>query len=67
VKNVKQGAYSLSGSEWKSISRDAIELVKRMLTYDSNNRISAEDALNHIWIKKKVNEPVDTKATLSAL
>jgi calcium-dependent protein kinase len=35
VKNVKQGIYSLSGPEWKNISKDAIDLVKKMLTYDS--------------------------------
>jgi calcium-dependent protein kinase len=35
VKNVKQGIYSLSGPEWKNISKDAIDLIKKMLTYDS--------------------------------
>lgn len=38
-----------------------------MLTYDANNRISAEEAIVHPWIKKKVNETSDPKATLSAL
>jgi serine/threonine protein kinase len=38
-----------------------------MLTYNPTNRISAEEALNHPWIKKKVLEPVDPKATISAL
>mgnify|MGYP003471773623 CR=1 FL=1 len=38
-----------------------------MLTFDSTQRISAESAINHRWIKNKVNETVDTKATLVAL
>lgn len=38
-----------------------------MLTYNPANRISADEALNHIWIKTKVNEPIDSKATISAL
>jgi len=38
-----------------------------MLTYDANNRITAEQALLHPWIKKKVTEPVDPKATIAAL
>jgi hypothetical protein len=38
-----------------------------MLTYDPLARISAEKALNHPWIKKKVHEAVDTKATINAL
>lgn len=67
VKNVKIGNYSFSGSEWKSISRDAIDFIKRMLTYEPSSRISAEDALHHLWIQKKVTEPSDPKATLNAL
>jgi calcium-dependent protein kinase len=67
VKNVKIGNYSFSGSEWKNISRDAIDFIKKMLTYDPANRIAAAEALNHIWIKKKVAEPSDPKATLNAL
>lgn len=57
----------MSGPEWKNISKDAIELIKKMLTYEPNNRISAEAALNHVWIKKKVVETYDAKATLAAL
>jgi calcium-dependent protein kinase len=67
VKNVKIGLYSMSGPEWKNISKDAIDLIKKMLTYEPNNRISAEAALNHVWIKKKVVETFDTKATIAAL
>ena len=67
VKNVKTGQYSLSGSEWKNISKEALDLIKKMLMLDVSHRISAEDALNHHWIKKKVNDTVDTKATINAL
>lgn len=67
VKNVKVGNYSFSGSEWKNISREAIDFIKKMLTYDPNNRITAEEALHHPWIKKKVAEPSDPKATINAL
>ena len=67
VKNVKIGAYSLSGSEWRGISKEAVDLIKKMLTYNPTSRISAEEALNHPWIKKKVTEPSDPKATISAL
>ena len=38
-----------------------------MLIYDPNTRISAEGALNHLWIKKKVNEVNDPKVTFNAL
>lgn len=67
VKSVKIGNYTMTGPEWKNISKEAVDMIKKMLTYDPNNRISAEDALNHSWIKKKVLEPSDPKATISAL
>jgi len=62
VKRVKIGQYSLAGPEWKKISKDAIDLIKKMLEYDPKKRISADIAINHPWIKKKVNEPpIDSK------
>jgi calcium-dependent protein kinase len=36
IKNVKVGKYKMDGSEWEPISKDAKELVKKMLTYDPN-------------------------------
>jgi calcium-dependent protein kinase len=56
VKSVKIGAYSLSGQEWKNVSKEGLDLIKKMLTYDPIQRITAEDALQHPWIKKKVYE-----------
>lgn len=56
IKNVKNGQYDLSGPEWKSISREALDMVKKTLTFNYNDRISAETALNHAWIKKKAHE-----------
>jgi calcium-dependent protein kinase len=67
VNNVRMGTYSMSGPEWKNISADAKDLIKKMLTYDMGQRINAEGALNHPWIKKKVLEPSDPKSTLNAL
>lgn len=67
VNSVRQGTYSMAGPEFKNISAEAKDLIKKMLTYDMNLRITAEQAINHAWIKKKVLEPSDPKATLSAL
>ena len=64
---MKVGNYSLSGPEWKNISLEAKDLIKKMLTYEPPARISAETALNHTWIKKKVNEVYDPKITFNAL
>lgn len=36
---------------WKDISNDAKSLIKQMLTYDPNSRLSARDALGHKWFE----------------
>jgi len=67
IRAVKKGHYSTTGSDFDGISREGIDLIKRMMCFDPRNRISATDGINHMWIKKKVNEPIDEKATLKAL
>lgn len=37
--------------DWSGISQDAKALIKKMLTYNSKERISALDALNDKWIQ----------------
>jgi calcium-dependent protein kinase len=49
---VRAGKYTLDDNEWKDISEDAKDLLKQLLTKDIKKRISAKDALDHIWIKK---------------
>lgn len=53
--------------EFKYVSREAIDLLKKMMTYDPERRVSAEDALKHQWISKKAYEEVDSEVTLNAL
>ena len=52
LQKVKIGKYSLEGESWELISNEAKDLIKKMLTYSPENRISAEDALKHEWFKK---------------
>lgn len=67
ISNVRQGTYSMTGGEWKHVSNEAKDLIKKLLNYDIVHRINADQALSHPWIKKKVFEAVDSKVTLSAL
>lgn len=39
---IKAGKYSFSGAEWQSVSREAKVLIKKMLTYYSEDRYNAE-------------------------
>ena len=41
--------------------------MKRMLTYDPDRRVSAEEALKHAWITKRAHEEIDPEVTLNAL
>jgi len=40
----------LIGGFWKNISLEAINLIKKLMTYNPNHRISATDALQDPWI-----------------
>ena len=46
------GAYKMSGIEWNDISDQAKDLVKRMLCTNPEQRITAEEILQHPWIKE---------------
>ncbi|KOB89139.1 calcium-dependent protein kinase 1 [Plasmodium falciparum Dd2] len=51
IKKVEKGKYYFDFNDWKNISEEAKELIKLMLTYDYNKRITAKEALNSKWIK----------------
>ena len=59
LESVKQGIFSFTGAEWKNVSEEAKSLIKQMLSYDPSQRINAQDALKHPWIKKQVHEQID--------
>ena len=42
----------MNQEDWTKVSDDAKDLVKKLLCYDYNNRIEAEEALKHPWFKK---------------
>lgn len=47
--------------EWSRISEDAKNLIKQMLTFDVEKRISASAALNFPWIQKNApNDPLNS-------
>lgn len=47
--------------EWSKISEDAKNLIKQMLAYNLEERITATEALNNQWIQKNApNEPLNS-------
>lgn len=64
---VKKGKYTLDEPEWDDVSEEAVDLVRKCLTYDADKRISAGEALEHAWFKKfakadKVKKSLASKA-----
>jgi len=51
LENVSKGVYKTDSAVWKNVSKEGLNLVQKMLTYDPDKRISSSDALNHSWIK----------------
>jgi calcium-dependent protein kinase len=59
IKKVRIGHYDLTSPEFQYVTKEALDILKKMLTYDPMRRISAGEALKHPWIIKKAYEDCD--------
>merc|ERR1719221_686955 len=50
---VRLGNFSFNPADWKNISEDAKNLIRMLLKMNPRDRFTAEQALNHDWIKNK--------------
>ncbi|CAD8208692.1 unnamed protein product [Paramecium pentaurelia] len=64
---VKTGKFKFPIEEWDSISREAKNLIQRMLQVDVNSRYSASQALNDPWIQKHAPNTQINKKVLENL
>lgn len=55
MEKVKKGVYNFDFDEWKNISTEAKNFIKKMLEYDPIKRYDAEQAISDPWIKKFSN------------
>lgn len=67
VKNVKKVKYNLGIPELHHVSPEAKNLISNMMMYDPNKRISADEALQHNWIKLYDQSEHDQEVTKQAL
>ena len=51
MEKVAIGEYDLESPPFDKLSKNALDLIKRLLTMNVNDRINAEQALNHPWFK----------------
>jgi calcium-dependent protein kinase len=66
-KKIIVGDYKMEGSVWEGVSEEAKDLIRKMLTYDPSQRISAVTALEHEWFKKYIEYKDATMAVIKAL
>jgi len=52
IESIKRGYYDIESDNWKYISPEAKNLIKKLLDQNVNTRLSAEEALAHPWFKK---------------
>merc|ERR1719362_1524756 len=50
---VRLGNFSFQASDWKNVSEDAKNLIRNLLKMNPRDRYTAEQTLNHEWIKNK--------------
>ena len=51
--NVLNNDISFEGKKWKKVSKDAKDLISKMMKRDINERLSATDVYQHPWIKDR--------------
>ena len=59
---VRLGNFTFNAADWKNVSDDAKDLIKKLLKMNPRDRYTAEQALAHVWVKNKA--PAATNAPL---
>lgn len=49
--SIRKGTYQFPDAEWKNVSPEAKDFIKKCLTLDPKQRLTAKAALEHPWIK----------------
>lgn len=57
---VQKGVFDFDGEEWDTVSNEAKDLIKKLVT-KPERRLTAQEALNHKWIKTLTHKKQDGK------
>mmetsp|Transcript_106484 Transcript_106484/g.168138 ORF Transcript_106484/g.168138 Transcript_106484/m.168138 type:complete len:513 (-) Transcript_106484:85-1623(-) len=60
---VRLGNFSFNASDWKNISEDAKNLIRMLLKMNPKDRFTAEQALNHVWVRNKAPAAANVSLT----
>lgn len=61
LNNVKKGKYFFNGKDWDGISSGAKDLIRKLMDFNQNTRITAKDALEHPWFSQAFRHPLDPR------
>jgi calcium-dependent protein kinase len=50
---VRLGNFTFNAADWKNVSEDAKNLIRMLLKMNPRDRYTAEQSMNHVWIKNK--------------
>ena len=64
MSKIMNGRYKMEKYPWPIISSEAKDLIKKLLEYDPNKRISAEEALKHPWFESEQVKSEDNEGLL---
>uniref|UniRef100_A0A672QUS2 Serine/threonine-protein kinase Chk2-like n=1 Tax=Sinocyclocheilus grahami TaxID=75366 RepID=A0A672QUS2_SINGR len=53
------GHYRFIPSQWKKVSNQAKDLIKKLLVVDPEKRLSVEEALAHSWLNVRAEKPTN--------
>ena len=68
LQSVLKGHVSFKHAEFDSVTKEGKKFISRMLEYNAEKRISAEEAINVPWFTKMLgNEKVDTTLNRNVL
>jgi calcium-dependent protein kinase len=59
LRRVREGVFTFNPSDWKNVSEDAKDLIRKMLQFNPKDRYTAEQALNHVWVRKTAPRAID--------
>jgi len=59
MKSISEGKYQFKPKKiWDTISKDATDFISKLLEHDAEKRMTALQALNHVWIKSPPNREI---------
>ena len=61
MERVATGIYDLESPPFDKVSKSALDLIRKLLTMDVDQRINAQQALNHPWFKEQKSQELYNK------